>query len=216
MSDAENRFIDALHQFGIDNARQHIEKIDSKMLANLANAANVRNSNLKDFIDKEKEIISDDQFLETMAEIENYDDEMSPGLQASHSRAKQHLKSAEIENDNYRVKVTKATQIPQSQGSCQMGGIKVISPEERERILEERSIRRMKTDSFIEDVENEFAYASQKHKKFTSYHEGLAVIWEEFEELKQEIFKKKPDEDNLNSELVQIAAMCLKFYENLM
>jgi hypothetical protein len=74
----------------------------------------------------------------------------------------------------------------------------------------------VRVDGFLLDVQKEFERASKKHKDFSSCHEGLAVIWEEFEELKQEIFKKVPDQDNLYDELTQIAAMCLKFYRNLM
>lgn len=80
----------------------------------------------------------------------------------------------------------------------------------------EKSKATVHVDVFLHGVQQEYERASKKHKKFNSYHEGLAVIWEEFEELKTEIFKKEPDEDNLNSELEQIAAMCLKFYNNLM
>jgi len=70
-------------------------------------------------------------------------------------------------------------------------------------------------DEFLLEVQNECERASKKHPKFPTMHHGLAVIWEEFDELKTEIFKKVPDQENLKSELVQIAAMCLRFHNDL-
>lgn len=54
-----------------------------------------------------------------------------------------------------------------------------------------------------------------KHGDFRSLHEGLAVMWEEFEEVKAEVFKKVPDRANLHRELVQVAAMAVKMLELL-
>lgn len=71
-------------------------------------------------------------------------------------------------------------------------------------------------NDFLKQVEEEYKKASTKHPTFPSMHHGLGVIWEEFEELKEEIFKKNPDLTNLKLELVQIAAMCLRFNEDLM
>ena len=76
--------------------------------------------------------------------------------------------------------------------------------------------KKVTMNKFLEEVEEEYKKASAKHPDFPTMHHGLAVIWEEFEELKQEIFKKNPDLNNLKLELVQIAAMCLRFNENLM
>ena len=70
--------------------------------------------------------------------------------------------------------------------------------------------------SFLDEVKQECERASKKHPKFMSMHHGLAVIWEEFEELKTEIFKKEPDLENLESELIQISAMCKRFYNDLL
>jgi hypothetical protein len=49
-----------------------------------------------------------------------------------------------------------------------------------------------------------------------SFHEGLSVIWEEFEELKNEVFLKHPNSVHVGDELVQIAAMCLAFHDELL
>ena len=70
--------------------------------------------------------------------------------------------------------------------------------------------------SFLQRVNEEYERASQKHPNFPSLHHGLSVIWEEFEELKTEIFKKEPDLENLKSELTQIAAMCYRFDKDLL
>ena len=147
MNDAENRFINALHQFGIDNALKQIEKIKKE----------------------QEEEMSDDAFIEALRDMANDED---------------------IDEK-----------------------ISYMSPEEKE--IDSCKIN-VRVDGFLLDVQKEFERASKKHKKFSSHHEGLAVIWEEFEELKEEIFKKVPDQDNLYDELTQIAAMCLKFYRNLM
>lgn len=67
-------------------------------------------------------------------------------------------------------------------------------------------------DDFCEKIVAECDRAVEKHGHFASGHEALAVIWEEFEELKEEVFKQKADPENLRTELVQIAAMCRRFY----
>lgn len=70
--------------------------------------------------------------------------------------------------------------------------------------------------AFWEEAEREFARARSKHRAMAGYHEGLAVIWEEFEELKNEVFKKKPNPQALREELIQIAAMCRAFATELL
>ena len=63
----------------------------------------------------------------------------------------------------------------------------------------------------------ELLNATQKFKAFNSCHEGLSVIEEEFEELKEEVFKKKESRstDNLLQEAVQVAAMAERFILDL-
>jgi hypothetical protein len=59
--------------------------------------------------------------------------------------------------------------------------------------------------------------ANKKYPAFNSTHEGLGVILEEFEELKDEIKLSKSLTANklMVNEAVQLAAMAIKFVENL-
>lgn len=63
------------------------------------------------------------------------------------------------------------------------------------------------------DILEEYVRATENNGKFHSAHEGLAVIWEEFEELKDEVWKKRKDRDpdKMYKEAMQIAAMGLRF-----
>ena len=65
----------------------------------------------------------------------------------------------------------------------------------------------------LNEVEQEYLKATAKFGKFNSAHEGYAVILEELEELKTEVFKKKQnrDIDRMRKEAIQIAAMAIRF-----
>lgn len=65
---------------------------------------------------------------------------------------------------------------------------------------------------FVEDTLSE---ARKLHSTMKSYHEGLAIIMEEFEEFKAEVFKKQPGKLNMLLELAAISAMCQRFAEDL-
>ena len=71
------------------------------------------------------------------------------------------------------------------------------------------------SNPFLEKVSAEFERAAKLHGPMHSAHEAFAVILEEVEEFKAEVFKKRPDRENMLTELVQIAAMCAKTVDNL-
>ncbi len=66
-------------------------------------------------------------------------------------------------------------------------------------------------------VKAELARARDGHGSMQSLHEAYAVILEEVDEFKEEVWKKARDRDRANilSELVQIAAMAQKTAEDL-
>jgi hypothetical protein len=73
-------------------------------------------------------------------------------------------------------------------------------------------------ESFLGQVEQELHRACMKYPSLHSLHEAYAVILEEVDELKAEVWKKDEarDHDAIRSELVQIAAMCARTEEDLL
>lgn len=68
-------------------------------------------------------------------------------------------------------------------------------------------------DKFILEVKTELARAYAKHgSEPWGRHEFYAILLEEVEELWDAIKADEPDERVL-AELVQVAAMCLRYYE---
>lgn len=61
----------------------------------------------------------------------------------------------------------------------------------------------------------ELEKARIKHSNMPTLHHAVAVIQEEFEEFKEEVFKQKPDFSNMRKELIQLAAMCQRAAEDL-
>ena len=68
-----------------------------------------------------------------------------------------------------------------------------------------------------EQVYKELGLARQKFPPFTSPHEGYAIILEELEELKAEIFLQhdKRDVVTMRKEAKQVAAMAMRFMIDL-
>lgn len=67
---------------------------------------------------------------------------------------------------------------------------------------------------FNELVWSELQIARAKHGPIRSKHEGIAVVEEEFLELRNEVFFSKNQRDMLH-ELVQLGAMCQRMAEDL-
>jgi hypothetical protein len=65
----------------------------------------------------------------------------------------------------------------------------------------------------LREVTEELDRALRKHAKMNSAHEGLAVIHEEFDELKAEVWKrsKKRNVKRMRKEAIQLGAMALRF-----
>lgn len=72
------------------------------------------------------------------------------------------------------------------------------------------------TVKFHDDVSTELRSARAKFPAaFHSPHEGFAVLLEEVEELKAVVFGRRQDRAEMRRELVQVAAMALRFAEDV-
>jgi hypothetical protein len=69
----------------------------------------------------------------------------------------------------------------------------------------------------LHQVRQELRRAQTQHAPLNSAHEAIAVILEEFEEFKQEVWKKRDARDpaRMRAELIQIAAMAIRAIEDL-
>jgi hypothetical protein len=66
------------------------------------------------------------------------------------------------------------------------------------------------------DAVEEAQRAKRKHPKpWNSFHEGFAILYEEFDELKAEVWKSTHDKRAMRTECVQLAAMALRFASEL-
>lgn len=75
----------------------------------------------------------------------------------------------------------------------------------------------MDLDVAIGLVKTEAIDARLHNEKFNSAHEGLAVILEEYEELENEVFKKREVRERirLRTEAIHLAAMAVRFMVDL-
>ncbi|MGD0497562.1 MAG: hypothetical protein ABSC23_03900 [Bryobacteraceae bacterium] len=69
----------------------------------------------------------------------------------------------------------------------------------------------MTLQGVVDEVVREVTRARVLHPKFNSAHEGYAVILEEMDELKAEVWKRHHDADLMRKEAVQVAAMAIRF-----
>ena len=67
-------------------------------------------------------------------------------------------------------------------------------------------------DRFIDLMKLELNKIRKTHGDIHSLHEGLGVLFEEFDEFKAEVWKKEQNrsKEHLREELVQIAAVALR------
>lgn len=71
------------------------------------------------------------------------------------------------------------------------------------------------SESILHLVTTEFIRATKKNGTFNSHHEGWAVIYEELDELWDEVRVRQPDNGNLLREAIQTAAMAIRFIHDL-
>lgn len=69
----------------------------------------------------------------------------------------------------------------------------------------------------VDDVVSEIADARSKWPKFNSAHEGLAVLLEEVDELKEHVWtnQKRRNVEEMKREAIQVAAMAIRFAEEV-
>jgi hypothetical protein len=70
-----------------------------------------------------------------------------------------------------------------------------------------------KLEPLLEEVVAELNRATELFPAFNTAHEGLAVIWEEFEELKRHVWTRQGLRlvHQMRAEAIQVAAMALRF-----
>jgi len=74
----------------------------------------------------------------------------------------------------------------------------------------------MTPEEALQCIKMEFLRASSIHPVLHSKHEALAVIEEEFLELREEIFTKLYVQDHIREEATQTAAMCMRLLVDLL
>ena len=81
-----------------------------------------------------------------------------------------------------------------------------MTQEERKEMLEA-------IDLAMHEIIKEFGRASNKYPSFNSAHEGFAVILEEVDELKAEVWKNRAarTKEAMRREACQVAAMAFRF-----
>ena len=70
-------------------------------------------------------------------------------------------------------------------------------------------------DAALRAVRSEIDRAEAKFPAFHSGHEGIAVIWEEVDELWEHVRRDQSSSLSARRECIQIAAMALRFMKDL-
>lgn len=73
----------------------------------------------------------------------------------------------------------------------------------------------MKPREALNHISAEYRRAADKFERFHSFHEGLAVLMEEFEKLKTEVFRKDVSLRQMRMEAIQVGAMAVRFLVDL-
>lgn len=76
-------------------------------------------------------------------------------------------------------------------------------------------MNKIRLNLIINNIIEEFIDASTSHSQMKSKHEGIAIIEEEFLELRDAIYNKHHTVDQVNREAVQLGAMAIRFLYDL-
>lgn len=63
----------------------------------------------------------------------------------------------------------------------------------------------------LREILREYLSAARKHKPYNSAHEGFAVLLEEVDELKAEVWRRDRDLSAMRAEAIQVASCALRF-----
>jgi len=88
----------------------------------------------------------------------------------------------------------------------------------KKKAVQKADIDEGKLSSILILVGDEFVRASSKNPEFNSCHEGYAVILEELDELWDQVKMKSSKRSvvNMREEAIQVAAMAIRFYHDLL
>ncbi len=78
-------------------------------------------------------------------------------------------------------------------------------------------MNKLQCQAIANEIADEAIRASCIFEPFHSAHEGLAIIMEEYEELKKEVFKKQSQYDmgKMRKEATHLGAMALRFIHDI-
>ena len=89
--------------------------------------------------------------------------------------------------------------------ACDLTSAEIIDLPEKGKMMVDKRI-----EYVLGLVHAELVRATENFGTFSSMHEGIAVLREEYLELEQEIFKKNPNNSDVMIEAIQVAAMATR------